>query len=138
MLVIPIVMDLMSVLGELGIVVNAAIAFISGIIGKMHPDDMAKSFITGCKSMVYGALVIGFAKSITIVLTDGKIIHSIIYFMSLPLLKVAPTISGVLMAALGVAKIPYEKWLKFMMPLFGIWVVIGTVSIIIASLIGWA
>jgi uncharacterized ion transporter superfamily protein YfcC len=165
----------------------------------MHPDDMAKSFIAGCKSMVYGALVIGFAKAITIVLTDGQIIHSIIYYMSLPLVKFGSTVSGilmfyinlifnffvpsgsgqamvvmplfapmadvvgvtrqiavsayqygdgfsntiiptsgVLMAALGVAKIPYEKWLKFMLPLFGLWVLIGTISIVIATAIGWS
>lgn len=175
------------------------VALISGLIGKMHPDDMAKSFIAGCKSMVYGALVIGFAKAITIVLTDGQIIHSIIYYMSLPLVKFGSTVSGilmfyinlifnffvpsgsgqamvvmplfapmadvvgvtrqiavsayqygdgfsntiiptsgVLMAALGVAKIPYEKWLKFMLPLFGLWVLIGTISIIVATAIGWS
>ena len=173
------------------------VALISGLIGKMHPDDMAKSFIAGCKSMVYGALVIGFAKAITIVLTDGQIIHSIIYYMSLPLVKFGSTVSGilmfyinlifnffvpsgsgqamvvmplfapmadvvgvtrqiavsayqygdgfsntiiptsgVLMAALGVAKIPYEKWVKFMLPLFGLWVLIGTISIIVATAIG--
>ncbi len=176
-----------------------AVALISGLIAKMHPDDMAKSFIAGCKSMVYGALVIGFAKSITIVLTNGKIIHSIIYYMSLPLSKVAPMISGilmfyvnlifnffvpsgsgqamvvmpllapmadvvdvsrqiavsayqygdgfsntiiptsgVLMAALGVAKVPYEKWLKYMLPLFGLWVLIGSITLGIATLIGWS
>ncbi|PAB59104.1 YfcC family protein [Anaeromicrobium sediminis] len=176
-----------------------AVALISGFIGKMHPDDMAKSFISGCKSMVYGALVIGFAKAITIVLTDGKVIHSIIYYMSMPLSKVPPTISsilmfyinlifnffvpsgsgqamvvmplmapmadvvnvtrqvavsayqygdgfsntiiptsGVLMATLGVAKVPYEKWVKFMLPLFGLWVLIGTLAVAIGTMIGWS
>jgi uncharacterized ion transporter superfamily protein YfcC len=42
------------------------------------------------------------------------------------------------MGALGVAKIPWQKWLKFQLPLFGIWVLIGTVSIIIGTLIGWS
>lgn len=176
-----------------------AVALISGLIAKMHPDDMAKSFIAGCKSMVYGALVIGFAKSITILLTDGKIIHSIIYYMSLPLGEVTPVISsvlmfyinlifnffvpsgsgqamvvmpllapmadvinvsrqiavsayqygdgmsnvviptsGVLMAVLGVAKVPYEKWLKFMLPLFGLWVLIGSIAIAVGTMIGWS
>lgn len=175
------------------------VALISGLIAGSNPDDMAKSFIAGCKSMVYGALVIGFAKAITIVLTDGNIIHTIIYYMSMPLTQVGATFSGVLMffinlvfnffvpsgsgqamvvmplmapmadvvnvsrqiavsayqygdgfsntiiptsgvlmAALGVAKIPYEKWVKFMMPLFGMWVLIGSISLIVASLIGWS
>jgi len=176
-----------------------AVALISGLVGKMHPDDMAKSFIAGCKSMVYGALIIGFAKSITILLTQGQIIHSIIYYMSLPLSSVGPALagvfmfyinlvfnffvpsgsgqamvvmpllapmadvvgvtrqiavsayqygdgfsntviptSGVLMAVLGVAKVPYEKWLKFMLPLFGTWVAIATVALLFASFIGWS
>lgn len=179
--------------------VMIAVALISGIIGRMHPDDMSTSFISGCKNMVYGALVIGFAKAITIVLTDGNIIHSIIYYMSIPLSKVGSTFagvfmfyinlifnffvpsgsgqamvvmplmapmadvvgvsrqiailayqfgdgfsntiiptSGVLMAVIGVAKVPYEKWLKFMLPLFGIWVAIGSIAIIIGTLIGWS
>ncbi len=176
-----------------------AVALISGIVTKMHPDDMSLSFIEGCKSMVFGALVIGFAKSITIVLTDGQIIHSIIHYMSIPLQQlpaalsavcmfyvnlifnffvpsgsgqamivmplqapladvvhvsrqvavsaylygdgfsntIIPT-SGVLMGALGVAKIPWDKWLKFQLPLFGLWTLIGTLAIAVGVLIGWA
>lgn len=49
---------------------------------------------------------------------------------------IIPT-SGVLMAVLAVAKVPYEKWLKFMFPLFIWWTVIGTVAISIATVIGY-
>lgn len=176
-----------------------AVALISGLVTKTHPDKMSISFIEGCKSMVFGALVIGFAKSITIVLTDGQIIHSIIHYMSIPLQQLPSTLSavcmfyvnlifnffvpsgsgqamivmplqapladvvgvsrqvavsaylygdgfsntiiptsGVLMGALGVAKIPWEKWLKFQLPLFGLWTLIGTVSIAVGVLIGWS
>lgn len=174
------------------------LALVAGIVGRMHPDDMASSFITGCERMVFGALVIGLAKAITIVLTDGTIIHTIIYYMSLPLKSLAPSLSavgmfwsnlifnffvpsgsgqamivmpllapmadvvgvtrqvavsayqygdgfantiiptsGVLMAALGVAGVGYEKWLKFMMPLFLKWVGIGTAVIGISAAVGW-
>jgi len=174
------------------------LALVAGIVGRMHPDDMASSFITGCERMVFGALVIGLAKAITIVLTDGTIIHTIIHYMSLPLKSLAPSLSavgmfwsnlifnffvpsgsgqamivmpllapmadvvgvtrqvavsayqygdgfantiiptsGVLMAALGVAGVGYEKWLKFMMPLFLKWVGIGTAVIGISAAVGW-
>src|SRR6056297_3333161 len=174
------------------------LALVAGIVGRMHPDDMASSFITGCERMVFGALVIGLAKAITIVLTDGTIIHTIIHYMSLPLKSLAPSLSavgmfwsnlifnffvpsgsgqamivmpllapmadvvgvtrqvavsayqygdgfantiiptsGVLMAALGVAGVGYEKWLKFMMPLFLRWVAVGTVVIGISAAVGW-
>lgn len=175
-----------------------AVALISGLIMRQHPDKMAKSFIKGAQSMVYGALVIGFASAITIVLTDGKVIHSIIYYMTMPLTKVHSVLSangmfitnllfnfvvpsgsgqayivmplmapmadvvgvsrqiavsayqygdgfsniiiptsGVLMAVLGVAKIPYEKWVKFVAPIFGLWVLVGIIAITIATFIGY-
>ncbi|MFW6026220.1 MAG: hypothetical protein ACOCRX_07745 [Candidatus Woesearchaeota archaeon] len=44
---------------------------------------------------------------------------------------------GVLMAALGVAGVGYEKWLKFMLPLFLRWVAIGTIMIGISAAVGW-
>ena len=176
-----------------------AVAIISGFIGKMSPDEMSISFINGCKSMVFGAMVIGFAKAITLILADGNVIHTLIYYMSAPLAEVGSTAAGVLMfyvnlifnffvpsgsgqamivmplmapmsdivgvsrqiavsayqygdgfsntiiptsgtlmAILGIAKIPYEKWLKFMLPLFGLWVLIATLALIVASLIGWS
>ena len=49
---------------------------------------------------------------------------------------IIPT-SGVLMAALGVAGVPFSKWLKFQIPLFLIWTAICTVAIIIAVMIGY-
>lgn len=174
------------------------LALVAGVVGRMHPDDMASSFITGCERMVFGALVIGLAKAITIVLTDGNIIHTIIHYMALPLKSLAPSLSaigmfwsnlifnffvpsgsgqamivmpllapmadvvgvtrqvavsayqygdgfantiiptsGVLMAALGVAGVGYEKWLKFMIPLFLKWVAVGTVVIGISAAVGW-
>lgn len=176
-----------------------AVALVSGIVAKMQPDDMAKSFIKGAQSMVYGALIIGFASAITLVLTEGNVIHSIIYYMTIPLTKVAPVFSaigmflanlifnfvvpsgsgqamivmplmapmadvvgvtrqvavsayqygdgfsniviptsGVLMAVLGVAKVPYEKWVKYVTPLFLIWTAIGMIAVAVATLIGWA
>ena len=45
--------------------------------------------------------------------------------------------SGILMAQLAIAGIPYKKWVKFSMPLMGIWLVIGLIFIIIAQLIGY-
>ncbi len=178
--------------------VMMVMAILSGIISGSHPDDMARSFIKGAQSMVYGALIIGFAKAITIVLTDGSVIHTIIHYITIPLTYLPAAISavgmflanlvfnfvvpsgsgqamivmplmtpmaevvnvskqiavsayqygdgfsniiiptsGVLMAVLGVAKIPYEKWIKFVAPLFLIWVGIGAASIVVGVMINW-
>lgn len=172
---------------------------LSAIIARMKPDQVAESFILGCKNIVFGTLIIGFASAISIVLSEGKIIHTIIHGLSIPLVglpsmlsancmllvnllfnffvssgsgqaavvmplmapmadivgitrqvavcayqwgdgfsnTIIPT-SGVLMAVLAVAKVPFEKWLKFMIPLFFIWVGIGIAAITIAVSIGYS
>ena len=52
---------------------------VMGIIGKMHVNDMAEAFIEGCKVLVMGALVVGFAYAILIVLQNGNIMDTILY-----------------------------------------------------------
>ena len=44
-------------------------------------------------------------------------------------------VSGVLMASLALAKIPWEKFAKWLLPLIGIQYLIGGVFVIIAQLI---
>lgn len=162
----------------------------AGFIGGLKADKVAKAFVDGLKKMVYAGFLIGLASAISIILTQGEIIHTIIYYITMPLVLlpkalaavfmflvnlvfnffvssasgqaaivmpimvpmadileiprqvavlayqygdgfsncVIPT-SGVLMAALGVAKVPFEKWLKFMLPLFLIWTLVGCISV---------
>lgn len=46
--------------------------------------------------------------------------------------------SGILIACIGVAGIPYAKWLKWILPLQGILFVLGIAFITIAQVIGWS
>ena len=46
--------------------------------------------------------------------------------------------SGILIACLGVAGIPYTKWLKWILPLQGILFIFGIAFITIAQVIGWS
>ena len=48
----------------------------------------------------------------------------------------APT-SGEVIAAIAMAKIPYGKWVKWLLPLFGIWCLIAFASLIIAVTVGY-
>ncbi|HLQ71677.1 MAG TPA: AbgT family transporter [Bacillota bacterium] len=48
---------------------------------------------------------------------------------------IAPT-SGILMASIAVAGVPWTKWIRFMFPLLLIWIVIGVVAIFAAFAIG--
>ena len=168
----------------------------AGFVGKMNANDIAKNFISGVKKMVYAGFLIGLASAISVIITDGQIIHTIIYYISMPLVLLPKTLaavfmflvnlvfnffvssasgqaaivmplmvpmadileiprqvavlayqygdgfsnciiptSGVLMAALGVARVPFEKWLKFMMPLFLIWTLVGCFAVATGVLI---
>ena len=49
---------------------------------------------------------------------------------------IIPT-SGILMAMLGLARIPYGKWLRFVMPLFGQLILLSVVFLTIAVLFGY-
>ena len=46
--------------------------------------------------------------------------------------------SGYFMAALVIAGVPYQKWLRFFLPIFAVWATIAIVALIIAQLIGWS
>ena len=46
-------------------------------------------------------------------------------------------VSGYFMATLALGHVPYEKWMKKMLPLFGLWTVAACVFMIIAQMIQW-
>lgn len=174
-----------------------AIAIVTAIIAKVSPEQMVKSFISGCKGVVYACLITGFATGISYILDEGKIIHTIIYNLSKPLSYVGnvfsswlmliintilnflipsgsgqaavvmplmaplsdivgmdrqvavcayqwgdfltnlfnPT-SGTTMAVLGLAGIPFNKWLRFILPLVGIFLVVVLVALLFVVNVG--
>ena len=56
-----------------------AMGVISGLIGGLGPSKIAQEFVVGAKSIAFGALVVGVARGILIVMKDGLIIDSIVY-----------------------------------------------------------
>ncbi|GED33413.1 YfcC family protein [Brevibacillus centrosporus] len=50
-----------------------------GIVSKLSLNDIAEAFIEGCRTLVMGALVVGVARGILVVLQDGKIMDTILY-----------------------------------------------------------
>lgn len=174
-----------------------AIAIISSIIAKISPDNMVKSFISGCKGVVYACLITGFASGITYILNEGRIIDTIIYFLSMPLkfagallssylmlfiniiinffipagsgqaAVVMPILapvsdivgmnrqvavyafqwgdllsnlfnptSGTTMACLALAGVPFNKWLKYILPLCGLYLVVILITLLYIISIG--
>jgi uncharacterized ion transporter superfamily protein YfcC len=69
----------------------------SGIIGRVKGDDIARAFVSGAKDMVNTALIIGCARALLVVATDGKIMDTTLYAMSRVIAGVHPILSSQLM-----------------------------------------
>lgn len=54
------------------------ISVLAGFIGGLAANDIAKTFITGCQSLVYGALIVGVARSISVILENGKLLDTVV------------------------------------------------------------
>lgn len=169
-----------------------------GVIARMSANEISKTFIKGCQNIAHGALIVGMARAVVVVLEDGKLLDTIVNAMANVLEPLPPMIgafgmfigsallhflissgsgesvmlmpiltpladiigvtrqvavqalmfgegfvncinptSGVLMAILAMTKIPYGKWLKFMLPLTAIWFVCGFIFLAIGVMINW-
>jgi uncharacterized ion transporter superfamily protein YfcC len=174
-----------------------AIAILAGVIGGLGLDETAKRFGAGASELAVVALLVGFARSIALLLEEGQVLHSIVHGLSLPLQQAAPEVSAVgmllmqslmnffipsgsgqafatmpimapladvvgvtrqvavlafqfgdgfsnmilptnivLMAILGVAGIPYTRWLRFVAPLLLKLILAAAATLVIAVRIG--
>ena len=168
-----------------------------GLVSGYGPSRIAKEFGNGAKGIVVGCLIIGIARTVEVILSDAKILDTIVYgivnivnvmpgsikavgmficqslincvivsgtgqaAVTMPLMVPVSDLVGIsrqtavlafqlgdgfsnsvlpmsssLMGYLAVSKIPYSKWLKFMMPLFLIWTALGCLFMLGALIIG--
>lgn len=68
-----------------------------GLVSRLSLGNTVDALLRGMQSMLPAALYIGIARSISVVLQDGKILDSIIYGLSLPLQAAPPAVSPLLM-----------------------------------------
>lgn len=169
-----------------------------GLVSGYGPSRIAKEFGNGAKGIVVGCLIIGIARTVEVILSDAKILDTIVYgivnivnvmpgsikavgmficqslincvivsgtgqaAVTMPLMVPVSDLVGIsrqtavlafqlgdgfsnsvlpmsssLMGYLAVSKIPYSKWLKFMMPLFLIWTALGCLFMFGALIIGY-
>lgn len=73
------------------------LGIVSGLIGKLGLNKTGESYIAGFKEMVFAAMIIGLANSISLILTEGMIIDTIVYGLFAPLKSLSPSSSAVLM-----------------------------------------
>ena len=68
-------------INEIG-AVFLGMGILSGLIGRMHANDLANTFVEGAKDMVFAALVVGLARGVLAVMENGLILDTIINFFS--------------------------------------------------------
>ena len=174
------------------------LAIVVGIISGFDSDTICKNFLEGCKKMMSAMIIIGLAQSISSIMSDGKIIDTVVHGLagglgSVPTLLQAPAMliantiinvfltsgsgqaaavmpilvplsdligvtrqtavlafnfgdgfcnyilptSTALMGIISACNIPYDRWMRFMWKMFAIWLVVGTVMLVIAQLINY-
>jgi uncharacterized ion transporter superfamily protein YfcC len=179
----------------------AAVFFVMGVAvglaGRLGIGGTAEAFVEGFRGMAYAGLLIGFARAITVVLEQGRVVDTVVNAFFAPLAHVpvlaaagammglhtllhlpVPSVSGqavltmpvlvpladllgmsrqvvvlayqygaglcevvtptngALMAVLAAAGVPYEKWMRFVLPLWGTLMALGLLAITVAVLTG--
>ena len=79
---------------ELG-AVFLGLAIVAGLIGGLRLDQLAETFSRGAAELAGTAILIGFARSIALLLEDGLVLHTIVHAMATPLSLVPAWISAV-------------------------------------------
>ncbi|MDK2784747.1 MAG: hypothetical protein PWQ41_835 [Bacillota bacterium] len=59
-----------------------AMGVIGGLAGRLTPDKIAEEFVKGAKELTYGALLVGLARSLLVVLSDGHIMDTLLHSMA--------------------------------------------------------
>jgi len=59
-----------------------ATGVIAGLFGKMGPSRISTAFLEGARGIIFGAMVVGIARGILVVMTEGSIIDPIINSMA--------------------------------------------------------
>lgn len=65
------------------------------IVNRINPNKAASTFGIGASELTVTALMIGFARSIALILEDGHVMHTVINELSIPLQKTGPEIASV-------------------------------------------
>lgn len=168
-------------------------ALICGVVAPLSPNVMAREFCKGAAEMTTTALLIGFARTIEVVLTDATVIDTVVNaaaqplqqlgaegaavgmlgvqtvcnffipsgsgqaYVTMPIMTPLADLTGVsrqaavlayqigdgftnmlvptnalLMGMLGLARVPYQRWLRFIVPLLAKLYVVALTALFVA------
>jgi uncharacterized ion transporter superfamily protein YfcC len=173
------------------------LGIIAGLIGRLGVNGTARAYVEGFRDMALAAMLIGVARAIFVVLSEGRVIDTIVQGLFQPLAALPPAVaalgmlpvhtlihvpvpsvsghavltmpilvpladllgisrqvtvlayqygaglgdlinptSGALMAVLAAGGIRYDRWLRFVLPLWGLMMLVGAVSVVVALAVG--
>lgn len=174
------------------------IGIVSGLAGGLSISDIADEFVSGAKGLLYAGLIVGFARAMLVVMTQGNILDTVINSagqiigslppsisaigmfivqslmniiipsgsgqaaVSIPIMApladavgvsrqtavlayqfgdafsniLTPT-SGFFIAGISMCGISWQKWAKWLLPLFGIWCIVASVLLYTSVLIDY-
>lgn len=72
-----------------------AMGLVAGLIGGLTPSKIAREFVAGAKTMVFGALVIGVARGILVVLETGLVMDTIVMGLGEALKVLPPQLTAI-------------------------------------------
>lgn len=68
---------------------------LSGFIGGMGPSQITEAFLAGAKDIIFAALVVGVARVILVIMQNGHIIDTVIYYLAGTLEHVSKTVGAI-------------------------------------------
>lgn len=74
-----------------------ALGIVAGLIGQLGVNGTGESYIDGFKEMMFAAILLGLANSISLLLKEGMIMDTIVYGLFGPLKYLSPSVSAVSM-----------------------------------------
>ena len=77
------------------IALSVAVSIICGFIGGFSFDKIGNEFAKGLAGMAFVAFVIGLANCMSLILTQGNILHTIVHFLTAPLMDLPRSVASV-------------------------------------------
>ena len=70
------------------------LGIVCGVVYGMTPNQIAKAFVEGMQQMTYPAILVGLASGISIIMEQGQILDTVVYYCSLALNYVPLVLKG--------------------------------------------
>ena len=78
------------------------LAVVTGILSGFSMNEIARKFVKGCQPMVYASFVTGLASAVAVILNNGKVIDTIVNWLSMPLATMGAVIGSGFMVIVNV------------------------------------